>query len=132
MKAFVLLSTTLVWVTMQGGVLAAEGTAQTADEVKAALVGNTDCGANADGADTCIYFGTDGSLSGKSGTYTSKGTYEIKDDGAICLNWENRHCWKSNCTKRYPDASGGIEAKDSGGQVQFRVKQNLAGNAKNL
>ena len=49
-------------------------------------MGNTDCGANADGAETYIYFGSDGALSGKSGIYTSKGKYEIEDDGTICLS----------------------------------------------
>lgn len=104
---------------------------QSADAVRAALVGNTDCGRNAEGLDTCIYFSTDGSISGRAGTYTSKGRYEIKDDGSICMNWENRH-WKSYCTRRYPDASGEILAIDNGGQVQFRVKENLAGNPKGL
>lgn len=104
---------------------------QSADAVRAALVGNTDCGRNADGLDTCIYFGTDGSMSGRAGTYTSKGRYEIKDDGSICMNWDNRQ-WKSYCTKRYPDTSGEILAIDNGGQVQFRVKENLAGNPKGL
>jgi hypothetical protein len=104
---------------------------QSADAVRAALVGNTDCGKNAEGLYTCIYFGNDGSMSGRAGTYTSKGKYEIKDDGSICMNWENRH-WKSYCTLRYPDSSGEILAIDNGGQIQFRVKQNLAGNPKGL
>ncbi|MCG3200345.1 MAG: hypothetical protein NFCOHLIN_00197 [Gammaproteobacteria bacterium] len=110
---------------------AGEQEPQSADAVRAALVGNTDCGKNADGLDTCIYFGADGSMSGRAGAYTSKGRYEIKDDGSICMNWENRQ-WKSYCTRRYPDVSGEILAVDNGGQVQFRVKENLAGNPKGL
>ncbi len=77
------------------------------------------------------YFGSDGSLSGRAGTYTSKGSYEIKDDGSICMNWENRY-WKSYCTRRYPEPSGEVLAIDNGGQVQFRVKQNLPGNPEGL
>lgn len=66
------------------GAFAADAEPQSADAVKAAVVGNTDCGANAEGADTCIDFAPDGTMSGKSGVYTSKDKYEIKDDGSIC------------------------------------------------
>ena len=110
---------------------AADAVAQTAAEIKAAVVGNTDCGVNATNVDTCIYFKPDGGLSAKSGIYASTGKYDIKKDGTLCLNWDNRY-WKSNCTKRYEQASGEIDAIDNGGQVQFKVTQHLQGNPKHL
>lgn len=105
----------------------------TAETVKSRVVGNTGCGEGQWGS-ACQYFAKDGSVKGKnmSRGATNSGTYEIKDDGSICVSWSNPQ-WRGGCTKTMTDPkTGHAIVIDNSGAHTFTVKEILPGNAKSL
>lgn len=98
------------------------------------IIGNTVCGKSR-GYDTCIHYKEDGTMSGKStgayGTYYSKGTYKIRDDGTLCVSWEDPK-WDSSCTRMVPSESGHIESIDEKGDVRYTHKSLRPGDAEHL
>ena len=109
------------------GTVYAEGQPDTAETIKARIVGNTVCGVDPAGVASCIFYGPDGKISGKSGTYTATGAYEVRDDGTVCTKWDNPQ-WKSGCAKQYPNDKGEIQAIDDSGKSTFLTQKIETGN----
>lgn len=56
-----------------------------AEDVMASRYGNTTIATDAKGVQTKIYYQADGTLTGKQGATTFKGTWKV-DKGQVCLN----------------------------------------------
>ena len=108
------------------GAAHAEGQPDSPDVIKVRVVGNTVCG-ESNGYYTCIYYNANGTISGKAGTSTAKGTYEVKEDGMLCTKWDNPQ-WQSGCAKQYPNDKGEIQSIDDGGKTTFLTKMIEMGN----
>ena len=70
-------------------------TMSVSEMTKARLVGKTYRSQYGD-SDLIMKFKENGKVYGQNGPWTSSGTYEIKEDGTLCVNWDNSQ-WKDFC-----------------------------------
>lgn|GEM_PF-4756869 len=96
----------------------------TATEIKLTVVGNTTNVTLANGVTATSYFNPNGTAFAKNNKSSSDGTWEIKSDGQICINWVK---WGGKCVRVYPS---GAEFKeiDESGNLFLTVNQIRTGN----
>ncbi|GEM_PF-3405456 len=72
-----------------------ESTMSVSEMTKARLVGKT-YKSKYGGTDLVITYKKDGKVYAKSGQWTSGGTYKVKEDGTLCVNFDNSQ-WTDFC-----------------------------------